>query len=95
MKKPIKKTKSTLDGWMKAIEDSGERMRKTQEAKVKALTEGLPAEIKKLRRHDNETLLDVMLNASAKRFGYDKAENDIWAKLYVAARRRVIKRMEK
>lgn len=93
MKKPAKKNKSDLSDWMQAIEKSGERMRKTQEAKVKALIEGLPAEIRKLAKHDNDMLLDVMLNASTKRFGYDKSENDIWAKLYVAARKEAVKRM--
>lgn len=101
MKKPAKKSKEVevpadaggLSGWMDVISRQQERARKEQLRKVRIMRKGLAEQIAKLKDYDDEELVDNMVLMSGKRFGWDKSENEIWAKLYLAAKKEVLKRM--
>lgn len=84
---------SGLSGWMDVIAKQEERNRIAQLRKVRIMRKGLKDQIAKLKDYDDEELVDNMVLMSGKRFGWDKSENEIWAKLYLAAKKEVLKRM--
>lgn len=92
-KRVANKKGSTLSDWSGIIARQAEASRKVQDTKVAAMRKGLRAQIAMLKKHDNELLLDTLLNAHAKQGSYDPREGEIWTKLYKAARKEILHRL--